>query len=338
MQQLLVIHDGIAGHDNISRGVVELLASRYSVDQQWLQLRAKNKFLARLLEYALNHALQGACKFLLNCYYAKNVVALLEQSDAGIVIGSGGTARFALSYAKIFCGKKAIYTGSPRRLRSNNFNLLLSGCEQPAHREVCLVATPMPTRINAQKLESMRYDIRQQLGLAPRQKCALLLMGGVAEGFEWQDGDALALGSWLAEFAAKHGVKLLILDSRRTPSGFMSKLRSRLGADSELDCSSITGNSFEKLMSVASLIVCSADSATMLQECACSGLPTLIYKPAKCHIPGSYEAVLNQLLGLPQLQLVDVHTGAPSQFPESSQAHATPGWHAEFFQRIQSFQ
>lgn len=337
MQQLLVIHDGIAGHDNISRGVVELLATRYSVDQQWLQLRAKNKFVARLLELALNKQWQGTCKFLLNLYYGKKISEELEQNPATIVLGSGGAARFALAYAKKYCGKKVIYTGSPRRLDSTNFNLLLSGCQQPGRADICLVATPMPTRINAQKLALLRYDVRQQLGLLPKQKCALVLIGGVAEGFDWQQTDAAALGSWLGGFCEKNRLKLLLLDSRRTPAGFMQTLRGKLAAELEVDCSGITSNSFEKLMSVASVIVCSADSATMLQECACSGLPTMIFQPAKCRIPDSYRAVLDQLLSLEQLSLVDIHSASQQYQFSDSQKGETPAWQAEFFQRVQAF-
>lgn len=288
--RILMLSDGIPGHANQSRGLINWLASRYKIEVQVVDVKLKFKALSRqLLPRILHHSNNTK---LVTSFYDHSTITL---ENPELIISMGGNTSFLnialarqLSIANIFIGSK-------RRLNSDDFSahLTLSSTKQ-AHNIVMKIP---PSLTDLTQLEKQGLKLRTQLKCAPNDKVYLMALGGDGAGYSYDKKSCEQLAQLMTTISEKENCKWLLTTSRRTGPDIEQALQSLLPAHLLLDTvwwSQSPRKVMNAYLGAAERLFISIDSISMISEAIASGKPTLSLQPDTATPNKRYQQTLKR--------------------------------------------
>ena len=306
---VLIVSDGIPGHVSQSRGLVRWLDTRFEtrVEERVVSLRARA--LARL---ALPTALRVGGRGL-------GVYRLFHGSPpelgggVDVVVSAGGNTSFAnVLLARHMCVPN-VFLGSKRRLPGRCFTAHLT--LEPTGDDSNVVLTVAPSPLNA-------AEMRRRGRRFARGRLWLMACGGDGAGKRYAAAHWRALGAWMNDLAARHGVQWLVSTSRRTGAAGEDALRSVLAPDHiayAVWWSRREERILGDLMGAAERLFVTVDSMSMISECIAAEKPLTLVHAGDGEPNERYRAALakyerlglcaNAVVGAPVA--VDVHRPTP---------------------------
>lgn len=274
---VLVLTDGVAGHDRASEGVVVALARRGGVAAHWLgiaEVRPRSRRLARVSaamsdpEPWIARNVRLAPDRVAPAFAARAVDGWPERAD--VIVSTGpSTAAANIAVARRYRARN-VYCGFPK-WPSTGFTVILS----PVPSRVASVAlVPRPSDIDAAD-----FPVPRPLGAAGERRVALLF-GGESKHHRYAAAEIDALAAALAAtLDALPEVRLVLYDSRRTAAALFDRLVAALPAERIIVHRFADGGiGSNRAAFAADLVLVTADSLSMITEALSAGRPTLVIR------------------------------------------------------------
>lgn len=283
---VLVLTDGVAGHDRASDGILAALARLGPVRDRWLGVAEHRPASRRIARVAA--AFMPPAPYLARnvCLSPDRVAAALEgravagwPDRADVVVSTGpATAAMNVAAARRY-GASNVYYGFPK-VPHLGFTLLLSPVPS---RCSGVVLAPRPSRIDAADLPPPRPVSTDGA------RTLALLVGGDTKHYRYSADDMAVLGHAVVGLLGRHpGWSLAVYDSRRTsaaPFGAFVAATEPLRPRVALHLFA-RGGAFSNASAYgADFIIVTADSLSMISEAIAAGRPTLVVRPAAYAAP-----------------------------------------------------
>lgn len=259
---VLLISDGRPGHYRLAEGIVAGLGRLRTLDLQRLEVRRRRITPTRSLAWLMKSGLPAAQ--VLRLGYGLDAGSL-PQAD--VIVSAGGDTLAANVAAARLLGVPNIFYGSLRRYDASDFALSLSSYDRPG-------------QVMALKPSAFDPDT---LPAAPA--LAGLIVGGDTPDILYGADDWRRLAAYLSASHAQSGTRWIVSNSRRT-SEEASRLLAGLAAESDgpierfIDVRSPDAGSLVELLGRARVVLCTADSSSMLSETVWARRPVIAIRPA----------------------------------------------------------
>ena len=259
---VLVVSDGLPGHLNQSRGLVEWLGTRFAVQTEELEVRLRARAMARRVLPPLVETLPAMAT--LRSFYD---LPALTGTAPDVIVSAGGNTSFAnVLLARHFCVPN-VFIGSRRRLAPNAFAAHLT--LEPTGEAGNVVTAVAPSPISPQAIAESAAEFRARHDLADG-KFWLMACGGTGAGKTYSADDWTKLAHWMNDAAATHDVRWLLSTSRRTGAAGEEALAAALNPERlayavwwQRREERILGT----LMGAAERLFVTVDSMSMISEC-----------------------------------------------------------------------
>lgn len=281
--KVLLLSDGRPGHYHLAEGVVAAIARRRPVKVVKLRITRHRQTPGRLLAWALMR--QVPAPVILRLGYG---LAVKSLPAAQLVVSAGGDSLAVNAATARYLAAKNIYCGTVKHLPPQAFSLVVSSYAShgalPNH-----IVTLKPSGIDPDTFGSSADNAPatgRQFGPGQPPKLAGLLVGGNSGLFKYTQGEWDAVLQFLINSRQTHGTRWIVSTSRRTDSALADKLAA-LAANQEgpivdfIDFRRAGPGTLPDLFARAEVVLCSADSSTMVSEAICARRPVVGFMPAK---------------------------------------------------------
>ena len=143
-----------------------------------------------------------------------------------------------------------------------------------------MVTLTSPHGISPLRLAAARKAPPDFIGRASRPRVAILL-GGDSAHYRFDEDANRRLGEALAQIRASHpSASFLVTPSRRTPEATLQLVRQALAGANCFIWDGGGENPYVALLANADFLIVTADSANMVSEALCAGVPVYVFEPA----------------------------------------------------------
>ncbi len=286
--QVLLLSDGIGGHVNQARGLLLWLQERYEISVTEVVVTLRFAPVAKLvLPSRVTNVAEPIVWF--HRFYQSPP---LPEAVPDIILSAGGKTSFANILLARHYGCQNIFLGSKRKLPGSAFSAHLT--LEPSGDVNNLVMALTPSVVDPERLAAAAQSLRERLVLADRPLWALLV-GGNGAGYVYQESDWSALARWANAVAEQEGIRWLITTSRRTDPQAERILSEHIQPD-HLAYGAWWHRKEEKVvqafMGLASAVVVTADSMTMITEAISSERPAVALALGNGRPDARYQAAL----------------------------------------------
>lgn len=268
---VLIVSDGVPGHVSQARGLVRWLARRFSTraDEHRVALRARP--LARLvLPPLLTRGRGGLAAYRL--FHGDPP----PPDVPDVVVSAGGNTAFANILLARHLNRPNVFLGSGRRLPGRCFTAHLT--LEPTGDASNIVMTVAPSPSTGAEMAARGRAFVERRGLGD-ERLWLMACGGDGAGKTYRATHWQALGRWMNDLAARHGVRWLVSTSRRTGPSAEGALRASL-APGNVAYAVWWSQSQERilgdLMGAAERLFVTVDSMSMISECIAAAKPLIL--------------------------------------------------------------
>ncbi len=283
-KRVLIISDGIPGHVNQSRGIVNLLKKKFEVFKIEIELEPKIRF----LRSPINIIARTFCKGM-NKYSARIIINLFKEiavKDCDLIIAAGGNTAPIAAALKHNYNIPSVQLGSPRgSIHSSLFNALITVEKYFNHHTN--VVTDITPNLYSPKICLFAAKEKNLSGHL------LFLIGGKGIGYSYSESEWESLISNILSINETTGIPISIVTSRRTDPSIEKKLKNKL---SEINVgysawfhSGDKDFNLEALLGSAKKIFVTEDSAMMISESISSGKPVSTLYPSSINSPTRYR-------------------------------------------------
>lgn len=281
---VLVLTDGVAGHDRSSHGVVTALARERTVAAQWIGIEEVGGGSRRFARVAaalgdhdrfLHRRVRIAPERVAPAFHAAAAAEWPAQAD--VVVSTGPSTAAANIAAARRLGARNVYCGFPK-WPVLGYTVLLSPVPSRSKR---VAHVPRPSDIDAADFPPPRPLARAG------ERVIALLFGGESKHYRYTAGDMDALAASLSGLiAALPDARFLLFDSRRTDAVLFDRLVAGLPAERvDVRRFAAGGVASNRDAFGADLVLVSADSLSMITESLAAARPTLVIRAAGYHGP-----------------------------------------------------
>lgn len=260
-----VLSDGAPGHLSQSQGIVDALVTQVTVQVTVVDLSVRSalwKRLGRLFLPRIRHPLS----WLSRIYEMR-----LPTGKPELIVSSGGNTLLANALLARETGAVNVYSGT------------LKGYSAAAYRCIFTV-TPLNVANNhVLPLPPVPGELAKPLPAWMEGRFIAVLVGGDGAGYEYADTDWQHFANSLVQLAQREGAKLLLTTSRRTGARVEALLRQHIPEGVLADAvwwSDGPRKVVRDFLQMASAIVVTEDSLTMVAESIYSGRPVISVSPA----------------------------------------------------------
>jgi mitochondrial fission protein ELM1 len=291
--RIALLSDGQPGHYNQSRGIVAALQHIRPVEVSGVTLKLRMGLMRNLLRRWLNRHRPCTLWPLRLCYGGD----ALPLKVPDVIVSSGGKTSFASAWLAAVLGVPNVYAGSLRGLSADRFTVVLT-LEPLAGADSNLVVPLPPSAVDPERVEQLGRSFRARLGV-PDQRYWTLLVGGDGAGYRYTRGDWLTLARLMNTLSARHGIRWLLVTSRRT--GRPAETLLKQGVKNETvaaACWCGDGDAYqaEAWLGAAERVLVTEDSMTMLTEAAYALRPVHSLRPVSAAPEPRYEQALQGFL------------------------------------------
>ncbi len=271
----LVLSDGLAGHFHLAEGIVTALRRLGPVRSHRFEIRRRRKWLPRRLLPRL--LAQGAPGVVLGLGYG---IGIRDLPRADLVISAGGDTIEANAAAARLRGIPNVFYGTLRRVPAESFDLVLTSYAEHSHLSRHAVVLK-PSAFDPDDIPS-RID--QPFGPAHLPHTAGLLIGGDCDLFDYQEHEWDKLFEFLQESRSTWGTRWFISTSRRTAGTVVARAAALAASHDSPICRFIDfrkcgPGTLVELFAASDVVLCTADSSTMLSEAVCARRPVIGVAP-----------------------------------------------------------
>ncbi len=290
--RVCVLSDGQPGHYNQSRGVLQALRRLRPVEEAWFNMQLRVGLARRLLRGVVNRDPPPRSLWPLRLAYR---FERLPGADCDLIVSAGGKTSFANAWLGAVLRVPNLYAGSLRGLCARRFSVVLT--LEPVQGAASNLVVPLPpSAVDWDQVEQRGGVFRQQLGV-PGQRYWTLLLGGDGAGYRYAQADWLQLARLVNTLAARHGIRWLLVSSRRSGRVAETLLRQHVDAACVArTCWYRDGDAYqaEAWLGAAERVFVTEDSMTMLTEAACARRPVHSLRPARAAPGARYEQALQR--------------------------------------------
>ncbi|PIP78958.1 MAG: hypothetical protein COW84_10520 [Gammaproteobacteria bacterium CG22_combo_CG10-13_8_21_14_all_40_8] len=313
---ILIISDGVPGHENQSIGLVELLQRQNGkIKYELVRFKLKMKWMRYLLAMALNQHAKIAALFIKLIYRFQTGI---DFTHYDLIISTGGNTSFFNAY----CGStkllKNIFIGSLRNLQPHLFSAILTLEDLGVKNNVVMPLSP--TRVTQAKVkESAKKYLESHAGA--KNDLWLMILGGNGGGCIYTQMDWINLANGMTALAQKYQIQWLITTSRRTELSNEKILQKLIPQDIIFEAVWYNQKP-EKVMlpflGLASKVFCTIDSMSMVTESISSGNHTLVMSPESYQPTDRFEQAIMRFEAAGFIQTDTLKNLSKIQFSTSS--------------------
>lgn len=270
---ILVVTDGVPGHESQALGLCQWLSSRYHINSVRYEVRLRFKALSRIALPFLQ-GLRTPAGFLFKIFYTANP---LPENKPDVIVSMGGNTSFANILLSHYYGCTNIFIGSLRRLNAELIAAHLT--LEPTGHAANIVMQITPSTVDREKLLVEGKVFIREIGLQEDKKYWTLIIGGDGAGYHYSEQDWIALGTWANSIAEQHNIRWLISTSRRTGANAELLLKATINPENIATAIWWNHKPEKKLMAmmgVCERIIVTADSMSMINEAIASGCDVVI--------------------------------------------------------------
>jgi len=289
-----VLSDDQPGHYNLSRGVVAALRRLQPVEEYRVTTRLRFGFGRNILRLLLNRVRGPLPYRLLQVFYA---IDALPQAECDLIVSAGGKTSFANAWLARLWQVPNVFTGSLRRLSPDHFRAVLT-LEAPDESPVYLPLDLPPCALDEGALERQAAQFREQAGPGA-QTCWCMLVGGDGAGYRYREPDWRALVTLMQKLTQLHGIRWLLVTSRRTGAAAEQRLAGMLDeAVLAAQCLYSKGDAYhaESWLGIAERVLVTEDSMTMLTEAICARRPVISLRPQQSLPDARYQRMVQRFV------------------------------------------
>ena len=331
-KRVWLLSDGQPGHNSRSQGIVRALSELMPLDVQTIHLEMRMGLARNVLRYLLNHFGKPRSLKMLRLFYRMDS---LPADGCDLLVSAGGKTSFANAWIAAVIGTPNIFAGTLRRLHPRHFSVVMT-LEPVPGADNNLVVPLLPTTIDVQRVAEQGEQLRQQLGNTG-QRYWLMLLGGKGAGYWYRQHDWMCIARIMNTLADKHGIRWLLVTSRRTGAVGERMLKRYIDASHLVKiCWSNDGDPYpaEAFLGAADQVFVSEDSMTMLAEAMSAQRPVYSLRPEHALPDNRYEQALLGYVDAGRLcrfaladlverpELFDAHCYMPEALPESDLGQA----------------
>ena len=328
--QIWLLSDGQPGHDSLSHGIVAALQRRQPVEVQLVALHLRFGLARNLMRFMLNRGVFPPAAFL-RLFYS---MGALPDGRCDLIVSAGGKTSFASAWLAQSLQVPNVFYGSLRRLSASLFTQVLTVEPlDPAAANNLVLSIP-PSAIDASEVPAQGAELRQQLALGG-EPLWLMLLGGNGAGYSYLKDDWTQLARAMASLSERHGVRWLLLASRRTGDDVRRIMSEKLPLTMlaavdwgrEIDAMTVAA-----CLGAAERTFVTEDSMTMISEAIHAGSPVTTLQPGRIDSTPRYEAMLTAFaehFGIQRKRIVTL--GKMSEWPERT---APESLHDELANRL----
>ncbi|HFD80526.1 MAG TPA: hypothetical protein ENK05_09080 [Gammaproteobacteria bacterium] len=287
-----VLSDGQPGHFNQSRGILAALRRIRPLQESWIALDLRIGLGRNLLRYHLNRKVHPGPARRLRAFYR---MGELPHGGCDLVVSAGGKTSFANAWLARRLGVPNLYAGSLRRLSAELFSVVLT--LEPVPGAASNLVLPLPaSAIDADEVRHRGERFHSRLG-DPAQRYWLLLAGGDGAGYRYLKHDWIRLANLMNSLARGHGIRWLVVSSRRTGSTGERLLQRHLEAPHlAAGCWARQRAEYqaEDWLGAAERVFVTEDSMTMLTEAVYARRPLHSLQPQHCAPDQRYRASMQR--------------------------------------------
>ena len=317
-----VLSDGKPGHFNQSRGVIKSLEFEHEVAVEWIDVKLRFNGFRRPMDLLLNSTKRALPLSLLGSFYDLPELPA-EQPD--LILSAGGNTLYPNAWLARSLGVRNLFVGSIRRLSPSHFWRVLTAFDSvQAENVIQWPITPVP--IDPESLQRQGAELRQEFQLEnePLWTC---LIGGDGGGYSYDEQDWSDLATALNRLSRAHGIRWLIVSSRRTGTVAEGLLQRHLNPEAVAFTSWYSeeqGERYFPMLGAGEVIWCTEDSHMMMTEAIATTkrVFTLLPKnystaPSNQHFIDAYLAEnwlqRYQMSELEEHEILNLHWPTPMQ-------------------------
>jgi len=288
-----VLSDNRPGHYNQSHGIVAALADLRPIEQHWLNLDLRLGLARNPMRLLLNHLATPPPVGCLGLFY---VMPALPQAPCDVVVSTGGRTSFANAWLARRMQARNVFAGSLRRLSPALFDVVLTlEPLRPAAPNNLVLALP-PSAVDVSQLRRDGLALRAEQGL-DGQAVWTIMLGGDGAGYHYRNEDWRQLAQLLERLGQQHGIRWLLLSSRRT--GRAAERLVGEGVDSRYVAASCwyregTADGVAACLGAADQVFVTEDSMTMLTEAIYARRPVVSLRPAAVAPTSRYAGMIDR--------------------------------------------
>lgn len=291
---LLILNDGLPGHQTQSQGLAKLLANKYELNIHNITVAFKQKALRR---WCLNRLLSSnntAISDPAGLFRKSFNSSSLPEEEIHLIISAGGNTAHANALLALHFNCENIFIGSLRTLNPKHFsaNLTLEKTGDPRNIPMSLA----PTLIDPKAVANQGAHFLSNLKIGSK-KPWMLLLGGDGAGYKYSQQDWIDIAYWANRIAQKYSICWLISTSRRTGSRTEKLLQQHI--DCEVPYAIWWSHAPEKnlpaMLGASERVFVTADSMSMITESIASEKIVYILDKGSDQESSKYQAALTNL-------------------------------------------
>lgn len=261
-----LLSDGAPGHLSQSRGIVDALATRRTVEITTIDLKVTSTLWKRIGRLALPHIRDAAGWF-------KRIYGIAPPPDRpDLIVSSGANTLLANALLARLHHVPNVYSGTLKGYDPAAFDCVFSVVPLGATCNHVLPLPPVPGEL-----------ARPLPAPAGGEALITVLVGGDGAGYAFKDADWVAFADGLAALARRENTRLLLTTSRRTGAHAEAVLRNAIPAELLADAvwwSQAPRKVMRDFLAASRAIVVTEDSLSMVAESIYSGRPVISVSPA----------------------------------------------------------
>lgn len=273
-----LLSDGAPGHLSQSRGIVDALATRRTVELTTVDLTVRSTLWKRLGRLALPRIRDAAA-------WLQRIYGMAPPAGTpDLIVSSGANTLLANALLARLHHVPNAYSGTLKGYDPAAFDCVFSVVPLGVACNHVLPLPPVPGEL-----------ARPLPAPADRETLVAVLVGGNGAGYVFEDADWRVLADGLGALARRRGARLLLSTSRRTGPAAEAVLRASIPAALLADAvwwSQAPRRVMRDFLAAAQAIVVTEDSLSMVAESIYSGRPVLSVSPAVAQANANDSAAL----------------------------------------------
>lgn len=290
--EVWMLDDGTPGHWSMTEGLVRLFSAsrevnpvRVPVDWRWGPSRQLLQRVERLGLRVPGSLFRAAAR-----------VDAPAGSRPSLIVSRGGGTLLANAWLAREFDVPNLFIGTLRGMPEKLFRAVVLDREE-LRRPPYFAMPVSPTRIDPAALAEKAAGFPWSSG-PPSGPLACMLLGGDGSGSAYRDDDWFGIASGMIRLYESSGLRWCVSSSRRTPADEEIRIRSVLPPEVLHEaCWWHAGDRrpcMEAFLGSCGLLFCTAESMSMLEECATAGKPVFALEAAGARPPAAFRGFLDR--------------------------------------------